>query len=63
MKKYVWLYISNDKYELPLYIADTATELGKFLGLSRTTIYFSYSKYLNNKAKTCRFRKVYIGDI
>lgn len=37
-KKYLWLMVTKDKYQLPLAVADTAEELGQMVGVSRTTI-------------------------
>ena len=33
MKQYLWLKVSNDKYELPLAVADTARELAALCGV------------------------------
>lgn len=38
MQKYLWMAVSNDEYELPLAVADTAEELGKMLGIHRITV-------------------------
>ena len=34
----VWLAITADKYELPVYVADTAAELAKIVGISYAAI-------------------------
>lgn len=29
----VWMYVTMDKYELPIYVADSAKELAKLVGV------------------------------
>ena len=62
MRNYVWIYISDDEYELPLHIADTANELGNILGVKGKSIVNIYNRYIKD-GKNCRYRKVYIGDV
>lgn len=33
----VWMYVTMDKYELPIYVADSAKELAKLVGTRSTT--------------------------
>lgn len=35
---YYWLLVTRDKYELPLYVADSVTELSRFTGKSENAI-------------------------
>ena len=37
--KYIWMKVSNDKYELPVAVADTAEELALACGVSANSIY------------------------
>jgi ribosomal protein L7Ae-like RNA K-turn-binding protein len=37
-KKYLWLAVTPDEYELPLIVADSAAELGRKCGISKSTI-------------------------
>lgn len=36
--KYLWLYVTPDKYELPIYVCDTAQELADKRGVSVSTV-------------------------
>lgn len=43
MKRKLWLKVTRDKYEFPLVVAMTATELGNICGCKRNTIMSSIS--------------------
>lgn len=51
----VYMMVTGDKYQLPVYIADTAKELSKICGTSTNTIYSIVSKYKHGKIKYPRF--------
>ena len=36
--KYLWLAVEADKYELPLYVADTARELAEKFGTTKHNV-------------------------
>jgi len=36
---YIWMKVTDDKYELPVLIADSAEELASSVGVSPNTIY------------------------
>lgn len=38
MKKYLWMAVTPDEYELPICIADTAKELGEKFGVTADTV-------------------------
>ena len=63
----LYLMVTNDKYQLPLFVADTARELSKMCGVPANTIYCMMSKYKHGKIKFSRFICVEvdecIGDI
>ncbi len=44
----IWMKVSDDKYELPVMIADTQLELANMLGISPNTIASSMS---HNRAR------------
>ena len=54
--------VTADKYEFPIYIADTATQLAKIMGISRDVIYSGVSKKLNGRNKGIKFVKVEINE-
>ena len=37
-QKYLWLYVTPDRYELPIYLCDTAQELADKRGVSVSTV-------------------------
>lgn len=57
--KYIYMAVTKDKYELPITIADTAEELGRMFGLTRSGISRAVNRYEKEKMKT-RFRRVAI---
>lgn len=58
----MYMAVTTDKYELPLFVADTARELGKHFGVSQNTVYSSISKGLSGKKNGYRFVKVEEGE-
>ena len=38
MKRYLWLAVTADKYEFPIYIEDSCTKLANKLGISNCTV-------------------------
>lgn len=61
MKKYLWMTVSNDEYELPEIIADTAEELAKKIGKKTNNIHVAVSHAEKNGAK-CRYKRVEVID-
>ena len=53
--------VSKDKYELPLAVADSASELASILGCSANTIYSSISHAKDGRQKT-QYRRVKIDE-
>lgn len=58
--KYVYMIVSRDKYELPLFVCDTRQELSEYAGISPNHIsaIMSHAKKLGG---FCRYVKVKIG--
>lgn len=50
-KEFLYLAVTNDKYELPIAVADSASELAKMLGLSVCTIYTGVCRDAKNVRK------------
>lgn len=57
----VYMLVSNDKYELPLMIADSAAELSRRLHLSEGTVSSTISCD-KKRGYRCRYVKVEIDD-
>ena len=58
----VWMYVTMDKYELPIYVADSAKELAQLVGTSTKHINSAiwHAKQRNGR---CKYVKVNIDDI
>ena len=55
-KTTLYLLVSNDEYELPLVVTDTAKELAEICGIKQDSIYTLISKHKGN------YRKVVIEN-
>ena len=62
MKKYLWLAVSVDEYELPLMVADTAEELGKAYGLGKNAVCDAVIKGNSGRISGRKFVKVSVSD-
>lgn len=45
MKRSLWVCITNDKYELPVAVADTAAELARICHTTSNSIYSELSQF------------------
>lgn len=59
-KKTLWLLVTKDEFELPLYVADTATELAKFCRVHPGTI--NAEVYRQKPGTRSRYRRVILDD-
>lgn len=57
----IWLKVSNDRYELPEIVADSAGQLAQKLGIKKNNIFSAISHARKNGYK-CIYRKVEIKD-
>ena len=53
----IWMEVTNDKYELPLKIADSGAELARMCGLHPDTLYSIMYHYKNRPRKSDTRRK------
>ena len=60
---YVYMLVSNDKYEFPLIIADSAFELARRIGVKERTISSAICHHKERPEGKCRYHKVDIGDL
>ena len=58
----VWMLVTKDKYELPVIIAETSTELTRICGVSNRTIISGALRSKSGKVKKSRYIKVEIDD-
>lgn len=57
----VWLYVTKDKYELPLVVADSLSILARKLGVTTNTIHSAMS-HSRKRGHRCRYVKVVIDE-
>lgn len=55
MKKYLWMAVTADKYEFPIYIEDSSLKLAKILGINRSSV---INATLNNYSGKNTGRKI-----
>lgn len=60
--KNLWLAVTRDEFEFPIYIADSAEELAELTGKATNTIRSMASKYKKGKVKFSRYRRVKLDD-
>lgn len=58
----VWIEVTNDKYELPVTIADSAAELARKTGHSKGSVESCASKYKNGHISQSRFQRIEIPE-
>lgn len=57
-KRVLWLEVTQDEYELPLKVADTARELAQMCGTNINNVVSTASHYRAGRFKRTRFRSV-----
>lgn len=62
MKRYIWMKISHDAYELPEAVADTAEELAAICGTTKNCICSSIAHVEKGKRKWSPYVKVEIEE-
>ena len=58
----VWIKVSADKYELPVAIADTPSELARLCGTTANTISSTWSHYKKGNIKKSSYVKVRLEE-
>lgn len=61
-KKKLYMLVTQDKYELPVVIAETASELGRILGVPANSIICGCSDYESGRRKKSKYRRVEIEE-
>lgn len=56
-QKYIYMLVSQDKYELPLFVCDTRDELSDYVGISAKHISEIIS-HAKKKKQFCRYVRV-----
>lgn len=58
MRKYLWLAVTADKYEFPIYIEDSSSKLAKILGIDASTVVKAVRKNHSGKITGRKIVKV-----
>lgn len=58
----VWVKLSDPVYQFPEIICGSAQELADKCGVSRSTIFSSYCRYVKGEAAYSRYMKVVIDE-
>ena len=58
----VWMEVTKDEYELPVFIADSAPELAQLSGVKENLVYSMASKYKAGVLKRSKFQRVEIPE-
>ena len=62
MSKKLWMKVTNDEYELPLAVAESAAELARMTGIKPESLYSIISRERRDKKHTYSYREVEIND-
>ncbi|MBP3931316.1 MAG: hypothetical protein J6D47_17350 [Peptostreptococcaceae bacterium] len=65
MGRYIWMAVTTDEYELPIFVADSAKELGECLGCSSITVRTAFTCNYSGRWKKRKIVRVdtYEGGI
>ena len=58
IKDYIYMMVSNDKYQLPICVADSAQELAEKVGVKKGTIYSSVLQWEKGKIKKAKYIRI-----
>lgn len=62
-KKYLWMLVTSDKYELPVFVEDTAQDLADKVGVTKSTVESSV-KHAEKRGGFTRYVRVeYKGSL
>lgn len=59
--QYLWMMVTRDEYELPLYWADTAAELAEIVGTTKMSILTAVSHEEHGRSWS-RYKRVRLDD-
>ena len=58
----LYLKVTTDKYELPLVVADSQSELARICGISKSTVASSLCAVRNGRCNKSAYKEVEIDD-
>lgn len=62
MAKTLWVYVSDDKYELPLIVEDSVKAMAQKLGMTEKTTASVFNRAYSRGSKNSRYRKIIYTD-
>ena len=62
MRKLLYLKVTEDKYELPIAVAESQAELARMLGLKLNTVNCAYHFVRSGKYKNSSYKVVEVDD-
>lgn len=62
MSSKIWIEVTQDEYELPVAVADTARELAEIVGTTTNNIISQCSHRRKGRLKSSRFRMIEIEE-
>lgn len=57
-KKYLWMAVTADKYEFPIYITDNIPELAEKVGMTRSSLSSAISRQHSGRNKEMKFVRI-----
>ena len=61
-KNKLYMKVTNDKYELPLAVAESRSELAKMTGVTKASLFSIFSRQRTGKKYSYSYREVDIDD-
>ena len=58
IKDYIYMMVSDDKYQRPICVADSAKELAEMVGVKKGTIYSSVLLWEKGKVKKTKYIRI-----
>ena len=59
--KYIYMVVTNDKYELPLIVSESIIDIARYTGRTIESIYSSLAHYYNGR-RNCNIRRIEVDE-
>ena len=61
-KKYIWMCVTQDRYELPVAIADSASQLARLMRVSENSVSSAVSHYEAGRYSKSKYIRVEVEE-
>ena len=61
-QQYIWMKVTRDKYELPVAVANTASELARIVGTTKNAVVSSVSHLEHGHKKYSSYVRIRLED-